>query len=184
MDVVIFNGSPRRNGNTVGLTSLIKEEFISKNVTVKEIFLYPLDIRGCSNCGNCQTSGDGRCVMDDDMIPLYSEFIDANLVIIASPIYMWNLTACTKTFIERLHALCKASDYSFNAMRGKRIALAVTMGDDEFVAASAVNAMMFFCEYFRCVYSGTIAVPFADEEQISGPACMKKVRDFVQRLSV
>jgi len=155
---------------------------VSEDITVEEVFLYQMTIRGCSNCGRCRRRSDGQCSIEDDMTPLYRKFIESDVIIIASPIYMWNFTACMIAFIDRLHALCN-KDFSFNAMSGKRIAIATTMGDDEFVAASAINTVMFFCEYFKCVYSGTIAIPFASKEQIARPLYREKIDDFVAKLT-
>jgi multimeric flavodoxin WrbA len=182
MRATIFNGTPRKDGNTAYLTSFISEKLKSKGATVEEIFLYPMTIKGCCNCGKCQKRKDSWCSIDDDMTSLYKKFIDSDIIIIASPIYMWNFTACTKAFIDRLHALYN-HDFSFNAMKGKKIAFATTMGDDEFVASFAINAAVFFCEYFKCVYSGTIAIPFASKEQIARPLYQEKVNDFVTNLT-
>lgn len=182
MDVVIFNGTPRIKGNTAELTKNIAGKMKDKNADVREIFLNPLNIKGCQNCGMCQKV-EGKCSIDDDMTPLYEAFKSADIVILASPIYMWYFTAPMKAFMDRLHALCN-DDHSYNAMEGKKIAIAMTMGDDEFVAASAVNSVMFFCEYFKCIYSGTIAVPFASKEQIARPLYQEKINDFVESLGL
>jgi multimeric flavodoxin WrbA len=181
MRVRIFNGTPRKNGNTAALTRRIAEEF-GDRADVKEFFLYDMNIKGCRNCGICQgPKGDGTCSIKDDMTALYHEFLAADVVIIASPIYMWNFTACTKAFLDRLHCLFR-DDGSLNLMLGKRIAVATTMGDDIYVAASAVNAVEFFCQYFECKYCGAIAIPYASKEQIARPLYRETIKDFVTSL--
>lgn len=181
MIVTIFNGTPRKNGNTAELTKCLISELRKEGHTADEVFLNDLDIKGCQNCGKCQKRSDGECSIHDDMTGLYKRFEESDAVIIASPIYMWNFTACAKAFIDRLHALCN-EERTFNAMYGKKIAMAMTMGDDLFVAASAVNAMEFFCEYFECRYIGSLAVPYASKHQIARPMYQETIKDFVKLL--
>lgn len=181
MKALILNGSPRRDGNTSRLVSNIMG-CIPDGVDTEVVDLYPMSISGCRNCGACQR-GDvpGHCTIDDDMSGLYDGFLDADVVIIASPIYMWQFTTCVNAYMSRLHCLFSASS-GRNLMRGKRLAAAMTMGDDEFVAGYAIGAMMDFCEYFGMRYSGAVAVPFADREQVDRSLYREKVKDFVDRL--
>jgi hypothetical protein len=67
-------------------------------------------------------------------------------------------------------------------MKGKRIAIAMTMGDDEYVAADVVTSLLMFCEYFEMRYEGAFAVPFADKEQIMRPLYQEKMQDFVSKI--
>ncbi|MDR2866651.1 MAG: flavodoxin family protein [Methanomassiliicoccaceae archaeon] len=181
--MTIFNGSPRKNGNTAAMTSSLKEKIRAGNGTVSEHFLYHMNIRGCMNCGACCASeGLTECAIKDDALPMLNEFVSSDLVIIASPIYMWHLTASLNAFIERLHSLCRHDVNAMNRMEGKRIAIAMTMGDDEYVAADVVNSLLMFCEYFKMKYVGAFAVPFADAYQISRPLYQEKMQDFVKRM--
>jgi len=180
--IAIFNGSPRKNGNTAAMTSSLKEKITACSGKVNEHFLYHMAIKGCMNCGACQ-SGNGlkECAIKDDAIPLLKEFLSSDLVIFASPVYMWHLTASLNAFIERLHSLCNHG-IPENRMAGKRIAIAMTMGDDEYVASDVVNSLLFFCEYFGLEYAGSFAVPFASEEQILRPIYQEKMQDFVRKI--
>ena len=182
MKVSVFNGSPRRNGNTSELTSCLRAELSARGHTTEEYMLEGIDFCGCQNCGLCQKGPLSYCALEDGMTPLYDAFVDADLIIIASPIYMWGITGPTKAFMDRLHALNRACDPSFNKIRGKKIAFVTTMGDEEMVAASASNAIQFFCEYFGAVYKGTFAVPFATKEGVHSDLNMVRLNAFVDRL--
>ncbi|MDR2846001.1 MAG: flavodoxin family protein, partial [Candidatus Methanoplasma sp.] len=118
MRVTVFNGSPRRNGNTSELTKAILEELVENGVESEEVLLFIKNILGCNNCGSCQ-KGDVRshCSIPDDMTYLYPKFLESDIVIFATPIYMWNFTPCTIAFLNRLHCLCRKAD-SFNLMEG------------------------------------------------------------------
>ncbi|MDR0791278.1 MAG: flavodoxin family protein [Methanomassiliicoccaceae archaeon] len=183
MKVAIFNGSPRKNGNTSAMTASLKDKLKADGADVNEHFLYHMSIRGCMNCGACRSSsGLKECAIKDDAIGLFKEFLSSDLVIFASPIYMWHLTASLNAFMERLHSLCSHEHPAVNMMEGKRIAIAMTMGDDEYVAADSVNSLLMFCEYFKLNYVGAFAVPFADKEQIMRSLYQEKMRDFVKRI--
>ena len=184
MKVTIFNGSPRKKGNTATMTKHLVKHLRSEGADPKEHFLYHMDIKGCMNCGACRTSvGLKECAIKDDAIGLMKEFLESDLVILASPIYMWHLTASMNAFVERLHSLCRHDEPVVNLMDGKRIAIAMTMGDDEYVAADAVNSLLLFCDYFNIDYVGAFAVPFADQEQIQRSLYQEKMRDFVKKIT-
>ena len=184
MKVTIFNGSPRKNGNTATMTSSLTDKLKAKGAEADEFFLYHMDIKGCMNCGACR-SGEGlkECSIKDDGIRMVKEFLSSDLVILASPIYMWHLTASMNAFIERLHSLCRYDSVTINKMEGKKIAIVMTMGDDEYVAADAVNSLLMFCEYFKLRYAGAYAVPFADKEQIMRSLHQEKMDDFVNKIT-
>ena len=183
MKITILNGSPRKNGNTSTMTSSLKKMIRAGGEKAEEHFLYQMNIKGCMNCGACQKGKDlSECAIKDDAVPLLKEFEKSDLVIFASPIYMWHLTASMNAFIERLHSLCRYEGDVVNKMKGKKIAIAMTMGDDEYVAADAVNSFIMLCSYFQMEYAGAFAVPFADKEQIMRPLYQEKMKDFVKKI--
>lgn len=181
MKVTIFNGSPRKKGNTAAMTACLKDMIGAAGADVNEYFLYHMNIKGCMNCGACRGAELKGCVIKDDAAGMLKEFASSELIILASPIYMWHLTASMNAFIERLHSLCD-HESNVNMMNGKRIAVAMTMGDDEYVAADAVNSLIMFCSYFGMEYAGAFAVPFASGEQIMRPMYQEKMADFVKKI--
>jgi multimeric flavodoxin WrbA len=183
MKITIFNSSPRKNGNTSAMTASLKDKMKANGADVKEHFLYHMAIKGCMNCSSCHSSdGLRECAIKDDAIPLLKEFVSSDIVVLATPIYMWHMTASMNAFIERLHSLCRHEVPAVNKMEGKRIAMAMTMGDDEYVAGDVVNSLLFFCEYFKLEYAGAFGVPFADTDQIMRPLYQEKMSDFVNKI--
>ena len=67
------------------------------------IRLCDLKISPCISCGGCDKTG--RCVVEDDMIPLYEKIISIDKIIVSSPIFFYGVTAQTKAFIDRTQAL-------------------------------------------------------------------------------
>ncbi len=103
MDVLVFLGSPRKKGNTEILTQAVLEGVTQAGGTPEIIRLNDLQIAPCISCGGCDKTG--KCVVEDDMIPLYKKIIATDRIIIASPIYFYGVTAQAKAFIDRTQAL-------------------------------------------------------------------------------
>lgn len=123
MKIVGFCGSPRRNGNTEELMKHVLQGAAEVGAQTKLISLNELQIRGCQACGFCR-SKDG-CAVKDDMQKLYQEINEADAVVIGSPIYMWNLNAQTKAFIDRLYCYMN-NDYT--SKLNKPALLVITQG--------------------------------------------------------
>jgi len=139
MRIVAALGSPNKNGNTSHLLNSylegIKESH--KDVSIDSVFLNELNIGYCQACNLCKIRKEKKCVIKDDMIPLYEKVQNADLLIIATPIYWWNMTAQTKTFIDRLYAL----QYENRIMKGKKFSFLTTFAapDSESSGAEIVK---------------------------------------------
>jgi len=103
MEVLVFLGSPRKKGNSELLTEALLEGVRQAGGIPEIIRLCDLKISPCISCGGCDKTG--KCVVEDDMTPLYDKIISINRIIIASPIYFYGVTAQTKGFIDRTQAL-------------------------------------------------------------------------------
>jgi multimeric flavodoxin WrbA len=101
MKIVLFRGSPRREGNT---DTLLGETFraVSSRNEVVLFTLNDMNIRPCQNCGGCDETG--VCVLKDDMDDVYPAIREADRIIMASPIFFFGLSAQTKTMVDRCQA--------------------------------------------------------------------------------
>lgn len=128
MKILALLGSPRRYGNT----SLLLEEYLrgikasNKDADITKVFLHEKNIHCCAACDTCRSITIGQCVIKDDMQDLYPLFIKADMVIYATPIYWWNVSAQLKTFIDRCYALGGLKD----SYAGKKAALLMTYGGE------------------------------------------------------
>lgn len=87
MKTLIFNGSPRKNGDTV---SLLKHFIEQLQGEYKIVEAYRANISPCLDCRYCwKTSG---CAIQDEMQDVYEYLIDCDNVLIASPVYFSELT--------------------------------------------------------------------------------------------
>ncbi|NLX18441.1 MAG: flavodoxin family protein [Desulfobulbus sp.] len=103
MNILLCNGSPRKNGNTDILLTRIETSIRQAGYTAERINLTALNIHPCTGCGHCETRGS--CIIQDDMTLLYEKIDKANRIVIGSPIYFYSVTAQTKAFIDRCQAL-------------------------------------------------------------------------------
>ena len=97
MKTLIINGSPRKNGNTVTLLNEIKKRL---NGEVFQVDTYYAKSSPCYDCRHCWTNAE--CMIKDEMQDVYIMMDEADNVIIASPIYMGNLTGSLLNWASRL----------------------------------------------------------------------------------
>jgi multimeric flavodoxin WrbA len=105
MEVIAFNGSPRKTWNTASLLDKALAGAASMGASTKMVHLYDLDFKGCRSCFACKRKGGpsyGRCAVKDDLTPFLREIEKADVLILGSPIYLWAATGEMRSFMERL----------------------------------------------------------------------------------
>jgi multimeric flavodoxin WrbA len=105
MEVIAFNGSPRKTWNTATLLQKALEGAASQGAKTKLVHLYDLDFKGCRSCFGCKTKGGpsyGKCAVKDDLTPILKEIETADALILGSPIYIGAVSGEMKSFMERL----------------------------------------------------------------------------------
>jgi len=122
--IVILNGSPRKNGNTSALVKAFTEGAESIGNSVTEFFLSSMDIHGCRGCFGGNSSKDCPCVQHDDMDKIYPVVKDCDVIVLATPLYYWNMSGQIRTAIDRLFALEEGGE---NLLRGHDRASALLM---------------------------------------------------------
>ena len=122
--IVILNGSPRKKGNTSALVKAFVQGAESAGHTVTEFFLDSMNIHGCKGCWAGDSSKDCPCVQQDDMNQIYPVAKACDIVVLASPLYYWNMSGQLRTAIDRLFALEEGDG---NLLRGNGRASALLM---------------------------------------------------------
>jgi len=167
MDVLVLLGSPRKKGNSEILTHALLEGVRQAGGSPEIIRLCDLKISPCISCGGCDKTG--RCVVEDDMIPLYEKIITIDKVIVSSPIFFYGVTAQTKAFIDRTQALWnrkrllqKKGEWVENPERkGFFISVAATRGARIF--EGAILTMKYAYDAMGMQYAGDFLVTGPDK---------------------
>ncbi len=98
--VLILSGSPRKGGNS----DLLCDEFMrgaqESGNKVEKIRVAEKKIGYCRACYFCKASV-GECIIEDDMKDILQKMIDADVIVLASPVYFYSLDAQLKTVIDR-----------------------------------------------------------------------------------
>lgn len=103
--ILILNGSPRKNGNTAALVKAFAEGAESAGNIVSEFFLDGMNIHGCRACSGGGKDPESPCVQKDDMEKIYPVYIEADIVVLASPLYYWFISGQLKCALDRLYAV-------------------------------------------------------------------------------
>lgn len=99
-NVLIFSGSPRKGGNSDLLCDEFMRGAIESGHAVEKIRVAEKNIGYCRACYYCKKSG-GACVMKDDMAEVLQKMIDADVIVLASPVYFYSIDAQLKAVIDR-----------------------------------------------------------------------------------
>ena len=108
--IIILNGAGKKNGATAGLINAFSDGAKSVGNEVKEFYLQTMNIHGCLDCQGCGRKEPGDihpCVQQDDMNEVYESFIEADVVVFATPVYWFTITGTLKTCVDRLYAVQK-----------------------------------------------------------------------------
>lgn len=122
--IVILNGSPRKKGNTSALVKAFTEGAERNGNTVTEFFLDSMNIHGCKGCFGGRSSMDCPCIQKDDMAQIYPAVKSCDVLVLATPLYYWNMSGQIRTAIDRLFALEEGDG---NLLRGHGRASALLM---------------------------------------------------------
>ena len=109
MNILVLNGSPRPNGSTAGMIKTFKTEAESAGHTVNTVDVCRKNIHGCLACEYCHGKGEGKCVQKDDMEKVMPAYKDCDMIVFASPIYYFDMTAQLSAAIQRVYAIGKPS---------------------------------------------------------------------------
>ena len=102
MNILILSGSPRKGGNT----DLLVEAFAkgaSQKHHVEIVSVHDYKVNPCMGCNACFKDKANACVQNDDISLIYEKMSRADMLVIASPVYFYGLSAQLKAVIDRFH---------------------------------------------------------------------------------
>lgn len=138
--VLILSGSPRKNGNSDILCDAFAKGAVEAGHAVEKIRVAEKNIGYCRACYACKSTG--VCAIKDDMAEVLQKMIDADIIVLASPVYFYSIDAQLKTVIDRTVA-------RWLEVKDKEFYYIVTAADEE--QASAETTLACFHGYADCV---------------------------------
>jgi multimeric flavodoxin WrbA len=103
MNITIFNGSHKaEKGNTFVMVEAFLEGVREAGAEGEQILLARKEIRPCQACIACWMNADGQCVHHDEMPGLMQKVLASDVLGLATPIYVDNVTGIMKIFLDRL----------------------------------------------------------------------------------
>ena len=100
MKVVALNGSPRKGGNTEICLKLIEAELNKEGIEM-EIIQVGAKANPCVACYNCLDTGSGHCIQQDEVNEWIDKMVEADGIILASPVYYGGIAGGMKCFLDR-----------------------------------------------------------------------------------
>lgn len=131
--ILIIGGSPRKSGNTATVAGWVAEgaKFAGASVKIVDAARLKYKIAGCCSCYGCQVSQQFRCVILDETTDVVASFPEYDVVVFASPVYFFGLSAQIKMLIDRMFSLFKFSDgKTIHKLQKVNFALISTCGGD------------------------------------------------------
>ena len=137
--VIGLVGSPRKGGNTENLvkTALMAAEELGANTEI--ISLGSAEIEPCIACDICKATGE--CSIYDDMTSILEKIIEADGIVIGSPVYFGNVTSQLKMFFDRTRPF--RADFKLRNIVGGAISVGGSRNGGQETTISAIHQFLF-----------------------------------------
>lgn len=129
MKILAMIGSYRKNGNTSQVVELVCEALQKEAaqggtpLEIETLYLGHLDIGFCRGCRACFDRGEDKCPLKDDLLAVKAKMKAADAILVATPVYVDDVSGITKTWIDRLAHVCHRPEFA-----GKCAYLVATVG--------------------------------------------------------
>jgi multimeric flavodoxin WrbA len=166
MKVLGILGSPRKGGNTELLLEEALKGAEAEGAEVERLRITDYNIIPCKECLACYK--DGNCIILDDMAKIYPKLLEADIILLASPIFFYGVTAWAKALIDRCQALWsrkyQLKDPSYGKEGRKRkgffISVGGTKGQKTF--EGAILTAKYFFDVLNAEYAGELVLREVD----------------------
>lgn len=172
MKILVFNGSPRPNGNTAAMVKAFAEGAEKNGHDITVVAVCSKNIAGCLACEYCHTKGNGRCIRQDDMQEIYPVLDEAEMIVLASPVYYHSFTGQLQCAVNRIYALDKPKHL-------KKAALILSSGSDGVFGGAIYEYQNSFLDYLKLEDMGIYT---AYDKQNKSEEKLKELRKFGESL--
>jgi multimeric flavodoxin WrbA len=165
--IMVLCGSPRKNGNTNTVVQWVAEgaRSVGAEVEVFDVSRLNLKANGCIACMGCQKSDKYECVLGDDAANIVKRIPEFEVLVLASPIYWFSVSAQLKIVMDRMFSLIKfdpkTGEPLSSADKKTKMCLVATAGGD-FNEGLTLTDMLFKAAslFMSCDYE-SLLVPLA-----------------------
>jgi len=172
MNILVLNGSPRPNGNTSAMVNAFVEGARENGHSISVVPVCQKRIAGCMACEYCHTKGEGKCVRRDDMQEVYPLLEQAEMIVLASPIYYHSFTGQLQCAISRIYALDRPKNL-------KKAALILSSGSNHVYCGAIYEYQNSFLNYVKLEDMGIYSA-FGKEN--GSPEKLEELREFGRKL--
>lgn len=176
--ILVLSGSPRINGNS----SILCDEFIrgAKDAghSAEKIYVTKNKVAGCLGCNACYRNG-GVCIQKDDMQQIREKMIDADIIVLSSPIYFYSMSAQMKAVIDRTYAF-------YQELKGKTFYFIISCAapDKDFTQTMLASLRGFTCCVPDSVEGGTLfALGTNDPGDVKNMSAMKEAYEMGKNIA-
>lgn len=181
MKTLIFNGSPRPNGDTVTMIRALCEALPGE---AKVIDAYRVNVRPCIDCRRCWAQVG--CVIEDDMQAIYRDIAEADCIVIASPVYFSCLTGPLLSLMSRLQVFYTARRFlGVRLIEGEKVGAILLAGGGDGSPARAEDTALGLLRCMRAKHIGSVITHKTDtrpaaEDTVLLDAVRKLAKKLVQ----
>lgn len=138
--ILVLSGSHRKGGNSDTLCDEFIKGAQESGHQVEKIFINDKKINYCTGCGVCNNTH--KCILHDDMAEIIDKMLSADVIVMATPVYFYNMNGQMKTLIDR--TVPRYEDIS-----GKEFYFIVAAADDN--VANMQRTIEGFRGYLDCL---------------------------------
>ena len=190
MRTMTILGSPRRHGNTAKAIQWVEEQLRADGHEVDHVNILDYNVGGCNECLACKKGGADLCLADDDANGLFLRMVQADVVLIAAPVFCWGFPAQIKGLIDRFFCLMDFDSPRTDLPRlhGKPMSLLLTAGGEQVDNADLVfRGFAHMVKLLRARSVGNWLVPNCSVPEAMGEdvhdAAIKFAKTLIQRTS-
>ena len=156
MKILIYKASPRAKGNTAWMAEEYKNAAEAAGHEVTLVNVAKKKIAGCLACEYCHGKGNGACVQKDDMQELYPLLAEADVLVLAAPIYYFTLNAQMQAPIQRVYNM-------MNPAKVKKMALLLSSYSPG-VYDAAIAEFRDICNYWEVENMGFVSAKIDEQK--------------------
>lgn len=160
MKILVLNGSPRKQGNTATMVNAFVKGAEENHHEVNVVNVCQKRISGCMACEYChqkESEHERQCIQKDDMQEVYPLLDQADMIVLASPVYYHGFSGQLQCAINRIYALDKPK-------RLKKAALILSSGSDHVYGGAIYEYQNSFLNYLKLEDMG-IYTAFGEQNQ-------------------